>query len=66
MPAFELSLYMLGAGGRVWDRDYQAPCTGMSLRLMLQAVNNLVSAPDPNQPQRGSLPVSRDTGSDLH
>ena len=24
----------------------------------------IVSAPDPNQPQRGSLPVSRDTGSD--
>ena len=24
----------------------------------------LVSAPDPNQPQRGSLLVSRDTGSD--
>ena len=49
---------MLGARGRVWDQDYQASCTGMSLRLMLQAVNNLVSAPDPNQPQHRSLPVS--------
>ena len=25
----------------------------------------IVSAPDPNEPQRGSLPVSRDTGSEL-